>query len=489
MSKFKFIGRDKELKLLQTLLHRDKASLVIIKGRRRIGKSTLVEQFSKNLSKFYKFSGLPPTPHVTSHDQRQDFVYQMHQQGIPGIAPDDWSNIFWHLAKNIKRGRVLIFLDEISWMGSKDPLFLSKLKTAWDQFFKHNPNLILILCGSVSSWIEDNLLSSTGFLGRPTLLITLEELPLYDCNEFWGLKKNRISSYEKFKFLAITGGVPRYLEELRPELPAEKNLQRLCFTKEGVLFNEFDRIFSDLFERKAKTLKKITRLLTNGNKDIDTLFRELKLKKSGAFIKYLNILEKSGFVSREHTWQIAQKKVSKLSHFRLRDNYLRFYLKYIEPHRQKIEVGLFENINISSLPGWDSIMGYQFENLVLNNRRKLHQLLNIADEQVLFANPFFQSQKKTQRGCQIDYLIHTSFNTFYLCEIKFSKNPIGNTIINEIENKIHNLKKPRHFSVRPVLIHVNGVQDSIVDSGYFDHIIDFSSLLQSQLGAPRHASP
>jgi hypothetical protein len=101
-------------------------------------------------------------------------------------------------------------------MGSLDPTFLGKLKNAWDLQFSNNSKLILILCGSVSSWIEKNIIKSTGFLGRPSLYLTLEALPLSDCDHFWDGKGHGISIYEKLKILSVTGGVPRYLELINP---------------------------------------------------------------------------------------------------------------------------------------------------------------------------------------------------------------------------------------------------------------------------------
>ncbi len=108
------------------------------------------------------------------------------------------------LAKQCAHGRVVITLDEISWMADDDPTFLGKLKSVWDLHFSNNNELILILCGSVSSWIDKEILSSTGYLGRPSLHMTIKELPMPDCNKFWGNTRNNISSYEKFKILSLT---------------------------------------------------------------------------------------------------------------------------------------------------------------------------------------------------------------------------------------------------------------------------------------------
>lgn len=125
-------------------------------------------------------------------------------------------------------------------------------------------------------------------------------------------------------------------------------------------------------------------------------------------------------------------------------------------------------------------MGLQFENLVLNNRRMIKEIIGIKGEDVLYDNPFFQHKTTRQSGCQIDYMIHTRFDNLYVCEIKFSKHQIKSEIISEVSQKIDRITIPRHISCRPILIHVNGVADEVVETGYFSDIIDFSQLLQEE---------
>jgi hypothetical protein len=126
-------------------------------------------------------------------------------------------------------------------------------------------------------------------------------------------------------------------------------------------------------------------------------------------------------------------------------------------------------------------MGLQFENLVLNNRFSLHRLLNIQRSDIICENPYFQRKNKTQEGCQIDYLIQTKFDTLYVCEIKFSKNPVGTEVIKELQEKINRLKRPKGFSCRPVLIQVNGVTDELMDEDFFSSVVDFGQLLSPRL--------
>lgn len=476
MERSQFIGRRAEMTRLKGLLDKRGASLIVVRGRRRIGKSRLLAEFGKEM-KSYFFSGNPPVQKTTAQTQRDDFARQLERAGIPGIKADDWSNLFWYLSKATEKGRILIVFDEISWMGGKDPYFLGHLKTAWDLYFSKNPNLIIALCGSVSSWIEKNILSNTGFLGRITFDLVLEELPLEVCNAFWHPKEKRITAYEKFKLLSVIGGVPLYLEQIKPNLSAENNIQELCFTQGGLLVREFDEIFSDLFSRTKARHKEIVMCLASGPKELVQICKELGKSLGGVFSKHLDELVKAGFVKRDFTWDIKRQKEGKLSRYRLSDNYLRFYLKYIAPNRAQIEKnGLCAFL--TQLPGWEAIMGLQFENLVVHNRKALWKILGISQEEIVMEGPFFQNHTTKQAGCQIDYMIQTRFHNLYLCEIKFSKKPIGFKIIEEMDKKITNLKCPRSFSIRPVLIHVNGVDESVLDERCFDKIIDFGQLLE-----------
>lgn len=468
-----FYGRSEELKRLQDLTNKKVSSLVVIKGRRRIGKSRLIFEFSKEI-KTYVFTGLPPTKETTPQMQRNYFATQMERQlSLKAIKTDDWDHLFWHLAQKTTRGQVLVVLDEINWMGSLDPTFLGKLKSAWDLYFKNNPRLLLILSGSMSSWIDDNILSSTGFMGRISLELTLEELPLSVCNKFW--RNKPVSSYEKFKILSVTGGVPRYLEEIDPNKSAEENIQNLAFKKGGILVEEFDRIFSDLFSRKSDRYKSIVKRLIEGSATLDQIARAVKLEKGGTLSEYLEDLEETGYISKDPTWNLKDGKESNLCRFRLKDNYLRYYLKYIEPNKSKIQKN-----RITLPPAWFSIMGIQFENLVLNNSKSLFDFLKLNPNDIVFDNPYFQRATKTYPSCQVDYLIQDKFNTLYLFEIKFSKEPIKIDIIKEVKEKIKKIYKPKNFSIRPILIHVNGIDEAVVESDFFASVIDFSQFLSEE---------
>ncbi len=472
-----FYGRGQELRRLKELTSKKVASLVVIKGRRRIGKSRLAAEFARQAQGYIAltFQGLPPTEQLTAAQEREDFAQQIHRQlRIPAPRADDWNTLLWTLADQCRSGRYLIVFDEINWLGSKDPTFLGKLKNAWDGELSKNPKIILIFSGSLTGWIERNILHHTGFLGRVSLDFTLSELPIENCDYFWRKHRNRIASYEKLRVFAVTGGVPRYLEEVDPALSADANIHRLCFSREGLLFNEFDRIFDDLFSTRNQIYRRLVAALVDGPLDFSGLHAALGISKTGKLSEYVNDLVLAGFISRDYSWELKTGTTSKLSTTRLSDNYLRFYLKFIQPRRRQIERGTLEK-----LPNLDSILGLQFENLVLNNRESIFRRLRIDPNDVLADNPYIQSKTLRHEGCQIDYLIQTRQNILYVCEIKFSKNTIPTTVVAEMRRKVERIQFPRNMSFQPVLIHAGSSTDAITDQEYFSTVIDIGELFSA----------
>jgi len=264
---------------------------------------------------------------------------------------------------------------------------------------------------------------------------------------------------------------------MKSGLPAEHNIRDLCFTKGGLLVREFDELFSDLFSKSKGIHKKIVTCLANGSKELVQICKEIGKPQGGVYSQYMDELVQAGFVKRDFIWDFKNGQQRKLSRYRLSDNYLRFYLKCIEPNRVKIDKRGISDSTLNSLPGWEGIMGLQFENLVVHNFKALWKVLNLSGKEVIMDGPFFQTRTARQSGCQIDYMIQTRFHTLYICEVKFSQDRVNGKIIEEMERKIKSLNVPKRFSIRPVLIQVNGTENSVVDEGYFDKIIDFGQLL------------
>jgi AAA+ ATPase superfamily predicted ATPase len=476
-----FIGRRQELAQLQKLTKKGTASLVCLMGRRRIGKSTLISEFGKTFPRFVSIQGLGPDERVTLQDQLDHFsekisdIFNTKKQYF-----DSWTEALSTLAKQTSMGPCLILLDEISWMSKGDPLFPLRVKDVWDTQFKKNNDLILVLCGSVSAWIEDNILKNASFEGRISLELALEELRLPEIRELLAQRKFQMGMFEVLQILAVTGGVPKYLEEILPKQTAEQNLIRLCYDKNGILFNDFDKIFVDIFGRKSKSLEKIVRICLEKKLTPNQLALELKSDQNSDLTEAIHILELSGFLSRDFYFQ-PSGKTSKLSHLRIKDNYLRFYLKFIEPKKKPILKGGKVITSFMDLKGWTSIMGLQFENIVLQNKDLILKNLAIENSQLISAAPYVQRKKSTNKGtCQIDLLIHTNLDVFYLCEIKCRKE-IDSSVIEEVKRKTSVLQLPRRSSLKTVFIYEGEMSNKTLDliTEYFYQVIPFEKLFLS----------
>lgn len=473
-----FVGRKHELKRLEDLMTMRNSSIAVIKGRRRIGKSRLAEEFGKNKT-FLSFSGLVPIERVNAQDQRDTFAKQLASHfHLPALTFTDWTDAFAYLTLQLKKEKTVILFDEISWMGSKDPTFIPKLKICWDLVLQNHPSVVLILCGSISTWIDENIINSTAFFGRISLCVDLGELTLPECHQFLKERGVKGSLFDIFKILSITGGIPWYLELIHPHHTVDENIKRLCFEKGGILVDEFDQIFHDLFSVRGSVYKKITHILAEGMRDFSDIRIALDYTQSGSLSAHLTALETSGFVSKHYSWSIKKGSTGKKSIYRLCDNYLRFYIRYIEPNLPKIHQNAYSQFSLSNLQGWEVMMGFQLENLLLKNRPLLLSSLGIYPQDVLVDNPYIQRATSQHKGCQIDYLIQTHSNSLFICEIKMRKREIGLEVIQAMEKKIKDFARPKGFGICPVLFHLGPVSDAVLSSQFFYRIIDVMDFLE-----------
>jgi AAA+ ATPase superfamily predicted ATPase len=469
-----FVGRKNELIELDRINRLNKASLVVVRGRRRIGKSTLIAQFSKNHSNFIEIQGLAPRESLTNEDQLSHFCESMSRElKLPSLPFKNWGDAFEFLAKQISDQKTLLFFDEISWMAQYDKDFVGHFKIAWDIHFKKCPQLMLVICGSVSSWIDKNILNGTGMMGRISLNLELKELELPLCNRFW--RDKPVAAIDKLKMLTVTGGIPRYLEEIDSQRDAEQNISSLCFSPSGILFNEFNQIFKDIFSQRADIYHRIVTELVDQKLTQLELCQRLRIEKNGTFSSYLDDLEKSGFIARDYKFNLSSGKKSKLSRYRLKDNYLRFYLKVIEPKRASLISGALKANEVMSILPWDGLMGLQFENLVLNNLQQVVRHLEINPSTLVNASPYFQSKTLRVEATQVDLLIQCK-NTIYICEIKFIQK-ITTKVIDDVRSIMNKLKTSPTTSLRPVLIYAGKLEKGVSDSDFFDHLISFETLL------------
>ena len=411
---------------------------------------------------------------MTNQDELDHFVAVLDDQTGCGFTKvERWYAAFSLLDKQIDDSKkTVVLLDEISWMGHCDHTFPGVLRTAWETLFHRHDKLIVVVCGSVSSWIKKNILGDTGFTGRFSRDYIIPELSLAECAEFWGEAKDRVGVREMLDVLSVTGGVPRYLEEVDPGLSAEENIRRMCFVKGGELYKDFDAIFDPVLGESMVVKKKLLEALSEGPMSGAELAAKLGIGRNGRLSEMLKDLELGGFISSDPGLNPETGKAMRISKFRLRDNYTRFYLKYVMPHKSEIETGTYRHASLDHLPEWNAVMGLQFENLIVNNAMDVAACIGMGNATIVSAAPYSNSQKGRNgkaAGCQIDLLVQTP-KTAYVVEVK-RKNFIDSGIEEEVRQKMKRLPIRAGMTVRPVLVYAGELSKSVEADGYFDALV------------------
>jgi AAA+ ATPase superfamily predicted ATPase len=476
-----FFGRAEELGHLATYL--SKPSMLAVTGRRRVGKSRLIREFARrHRLPFYNFQGVSPKADSTL-SQIQNFCQKVSVQfGIPQeqFSFPDWNHALYGLADLLKnkQGKKLLLLDEIQWMAQDNDGLLEVLKTVWDDKLQYD-DIVVVLCGSVSSWIYDNIINSTNFYGR-LKDIAIREMPMLDANQFWS-KSPHVAPIERIKTLAIVGGIPKYLEQFNFNNTLEQNIQELCFKPQAFFLEEFDHYFHDSLKSSSVVYRKIIDFLSKGKKTREQIRQHTGV--TGTIDDYLNDLKRAGFISEDANFSFVSDTEGSRTFFRLSDNFTRFYLSYIAPRRVRIESGLYKmNRGLEHLPQWSSVVGLQFENLLNHpdNRNLLFHQLGLAPGNVKSASGFVQVRTRLYSAVQIDMMIEDQNNNYWLCEFKF-RSSIGATVITEVRRKIDKLKNQYSNlgSIRPVLVYCGELTEDLTSGGFFTHKIDVTSLLPS----------
>ncbi len=475
-----FYGREDILEDMMSLWGKRVSSLITCRGRRRIGKSTLIAEFArKSSARFIRIEGLKPRRKFTNEDELQNFaMFLSLQTDASGETSANWAQAFKALDDQIRDdGRTVVLLDEISWMGHYDPHFPDILKIAWDTMFKKHDRLILVVCGSVSSWIKDNIIDNSAYLGRRSGDFIVGELPFRDCVKFWGPAAENVAPREILDVLSVTGGVPRYLEEINPALSANENIRRMCFTRKSPLREDFDDMFFDVITEQPSFTGQVLRCLADGPQTATEVATRLELPKGGNTSAALDRLVEAGLVARDHGRNPETGRPVRERRYRLMDNYTKFYLKFIEPVKSIIDDGSYAFTSLEQLKGIDGVLGLAFENLVVNHYREILPRLGLSRVLIESAAPFVKRgcPKERAGGCQVDLLIQTAQACCFV-EVKRRKD-IGEEVVEEMKGKLNALSLPRGISIRTALVYDGNLSPTVEAAGYFNALVNVRELL------------
>jgi hypothetical protein len=466
-----FVGREHEIAAIrERLADRSKAQLLILYGRRRIGKSRLIAEATKLERRKLLFEGIEGAPSSAQVVQFTDDLARQTRR--VRLAAASWRDAFSGLGEVVRTGRWVVVFDEFPWMGAGRTRIVAELKLHWDRW-SANPELALIVCGSVASFMTQHVVHSKALHNRKTLEMCLGPLSPRETGLFFA----RRSAHERAQLYMSLGGVPKYLEQVSARHSLAYNLNRLAFTQHGFFVQEFETLFKEQF-RAIKTYEAVVRALAQGPKRLPELERFSQAARGGGFQSQIANLVNAQFVRQYRPVAVGRKPRARTMMYKLADPFLSFYFRYIHEHRDLIARNRSENLfRAIAGPTLDQYWGYAWERLCEDALAEIcgHLRLSLADIDRM--GPYFQQGLRRGRGVQIDWLIVRRDGVWTVIEYKYTKTPIGTEVIAEVQEKIKRLQPPRHITVEPVLVSAAGARSTVDAAGYFARILTLADLV------------
>lgn len=450
------IGREREIAQLKGAFASPRSEFVTVYGRRRIGKTFLVNETFKD--KFiFKYTGVYNIP---NRQQLAEFHTQLVSYGLESESPmpKNWFDAFHLLEKlvdNSDSKRKVIFIDEMPWMDARNSRFIPALEHFWNGWASSRKDLMLIICGSASSWIIKKLFKNRGGLhNRVTVKIPLRQFSLHECEML--VRHLRVPASRKMimEGYMVLGGIPYYWTKLDPQKSIPQNINDLFFGEDAVFRNEFGYIYSSMFNTPEKYIKIIEAL--SGKKSgltREEIIKKTKMESNGQLSSILDDLGECGFVRK----YCHPNRNVKDAIYQLIDCYSLFYYQF-----QRNAMNADENYWLKTIgtPRYNAWCGLSFEKICLLHSRQIKAALGISG---IMSNIFswFIRSDENHPGVQIDLLIDRSDNVVDICEMKYAsgKYLLDARTLDNIKTKAAVLSQylPKRKYVEPVLITSFGV--------------------------------
>ena len=482
------IGREKEIKELNELYHSEDAELIALYGRRRVGKTYLIDEvFGDRLN--FRHAGLSPIDsekeNVKAHlmkDQLTHFFRSLTMQGYKGKkTPESWLEAFYMLEdllveKYKDNERIVVFLDEMQWLDTPKAKFMTGFEAFWNGWACHRKNLMVIVCGSSSSWIHTNVINNHGGLyGRVTFEIKLKPFTLRECEQFLTSKGICMSRYDVIQAYMMVGGIPYYLRYFNKRLSLAQNINEIFFVDEAPLKDEFNRMFASLF-KNAEPIKQIIKAIASKNKGITR--KELSeitgVTDSGEVSRQLNALIAGDFIIKYKSF--GDNKRDEI--YKLVDPFSYFYLTFLDKSSDNRNIDWINIEDSSRVLSWK---GYAFENVCWNHIHQIKMALQIGGVSTTEALWSKRGDENT-RGTQIDLIIVRKDNVVHMCEIKFYNDEFevdkDYHLILERRKKILRELIPKRATIHNTLITTYGLRKTNY-FGDFVHVLTIDQLFEN----------
>ena len=468
------IGRKQEIKKIDLLLNSTRSEFLAVTGRRRVGKTFLVDTL---LQEYYCFS-MTGIQNGNTQAQLVNFGIKLSEYNdtLSPQTPKNWQAAFLQLKSYLKtlskKKKRVIFIDELPWVATARSGFVQMLAHFWNDYLSKEPHFILVICGSATSWITKKIINDPGGLhNRVTEIIHLYPFTLSETNAFLKSKRLRYSFQEVAKIYMTLGGIPFYLENLRKGESFAVAIERICFSPTGLLRNEYNNLYQALFSN-AEIHQAIVAALAsypNGATHAEIL-KKIGTSNTGSYQRAIQELIISDFIIEA----IPFGKKKRGIFFRLIDEYSIFYHRFIKTNK-KYTSGMWQQL--SSGQSYKIWAGYAFESLCHKHIDVIKKALGIGMVYTEISSLRIPGIAKKQ-GFQIDLIIDRKDASINLCEIKFHAAPFS------IDKKYYNdlIQKRQRFidytktKKQVFLTFITNL--GIADNAYASEIVDTEVLLE-----------
>lgn len=469
----KFIGRESEMAKLHEIGNKGEAAIVVVYGKRRVGKTELLEQAfrERNIIKIEGLEGLS-FENQRHHVLRQIAAY-LDNPVVSKVQVRDWVEILELLAPSLKEGKWTLYFEEVQWLANYEDGFVSALKYMWDNHFRHNKDLVVVLCGSAPSFLIQKVLHSRALYNRSQHEMPLGEFNLMELKAFLAKKANR----EVMDACLSVGGVPEYLKKISQGRSVFLSLCENSFVPGGFFAHEFTRLFTSSFAANPHYQRIVEFLGGRAHATRSEIAKHLKLGSGGTLSALLQDLELCGFVRRYTPYYL--KENSLLARYEIADAYLQFYYKFIKPLKTEIENGVYKNRPVDAIKSdtYYKWLGYAFERFCRRHHHVLACALGFSAVRYR-SGAFFSRKTAGGAGYQMDLVFDRDDHVLSVCEIKYTQAPVDTAVIHEFEKKLSYFDNASGKTLDKVLISASGASEALKNSGYFDRILTLEDLFE-----------
>ena len=463
----KVIGRTAEMKALKSYLDSGRSEFVALYGRRRVGKTFLIRMAAEDKFSFY----VTGVHGATKAEQLTAFAIAIQKcSGSERLnIQKNWILAFYELSRYLEtlpEGKKVIFIDELPWMDTPKSGFIAALENFWNSWAALRDDVKLIVCGSATSWMINNLIHSRGGLhNRLTHHLFLEPFCLKECEAYFKEYGFSYSRKQIAECYMVMGGIPYYMSMMDRSKSLAQNIDSLFFSSNAELKDEFSDLYQALFKNAGSHIKVITALSTKGmgltRKEI---LASTGLTDNGAFSTVLEELENCGFIRKYSPFgsniSLNRKRQDSSSLYQLIDFYTLFYFRFIEKNSYQDEHFWTTSVNSPLHNTW---CGLSFEMLCLCHLKQIKQALGISGVQTL-ACSWRGKGSESKKGVQIDLLIDRKDETINLCEMKYSKDKFEISLAEEqkLSTRLDTFRAETQTkkSVLLTLITTNGIKQN-----------------------------